>query len=346
MIHDPIDTSRLRAVTRPSEDGLVIFEAWVEERDRPIGRVSIEPPTDSPVGPVAQVISSGVDQDYQHRGVGTFLYERAALYACATWGVPLSSSGARSDLSEAFWRKQERLGRARRWDLPVKARGRSFNVPHYVLTCPPPETLRNNPDWPNWGFIRPDGTWLGLQRSGARDTHRAFAEEELDQLELPSSGGAVRTLLLQGYVRVYSCCVFEVYAWGDLSREARGEAELTFLRAQCKRVEIDELKTGLPKYLYPTFDLPGSRSNHSVHRLNTMRPPKAKLEAAVKAMQLYLGSVNFVRLRDEERLYKRVVKLVEGISEVSGMRYIDAWEQIENEAQVRGALRPKAARDY
>jgi len=49
---------------------------------------------------------------YREKRWGTRLYEEALRESCAT-GKPLSSDTQRSEFSEAFWRKQERKGRAR-----------------------------------------------------------------------------------------------------------------------------------------------------------------------------------------------------------------------------------------
>lgn len=67
-----------------------------------------------------------------------------------------------------------------------------------------------------------------------------------------------------------------------------------------------------------------------------MKPPKAAVEAAVKAMQLLCGSTDRVQPRQEQRLYDRTKRAVGRVVSKSGMDYVDAWKQIETEARRRG----------
>ena len=67
-----------------------------------------------------------------------------------------------------------------------------------------------------------------------------------------------------------------------------------------------------------------------------MRPSKAMLDKAVKAMQVYLGSVDRVYFHSEQRLYNKALKTVTQISEQTGMLSEDVWVQVETEARRRG----------
>ncbi len=66
------------------------------------------------------------------------------------------------------------------------------------------------------------------------------------------------------------------------------------------------------------------------------RPTKGQLSKAVDAMRLYLGSQGQVRVRDEQRLYKRVSAHVEKISVKGCLDAGDVWDQLSSEAQRRG----------
>lgn len=75
------------------------------------------------------------------------------------------------------------------------------------------------------------------------------------------------------------------------------------------------------------------------------RPRKAQLDRAVKVMQLYLGSVDYVSVRDQERLYRRAMKQVEKIADQTGQLSSDIWSSIEGEARRRGPVRPLLGKD-
>lgn len=70
----------------------------------------------------------------QRQRVGTGLYERAAKVACKHYGAPLASDTDRSPRADAFWRKQEAKGRAKR--VQTEKYG-----DFYVLPCPAPRSL-------------------------------------------------------------------------------------------------------------------------------------------------------------------------------------------------------------
>jgi len=57
-------------------------------------------------------------------------------------------------------------------------------------------------------------------------------------------------------------------------------------------------------------------------------------------MQLYLGSVDFARVRDQQRLYARAKRAADGVADAKGLTAADAWAQIYAEAVRRGVIRP------
>jgi hypothetical protein len=75
-------------------------------------------------------------------------------------------------------------------------------------------------------------------------------------------------------------------------------------------------------------------------RKSNPAPSKKDLDAAVKAMQLYLGSVDFASLKDQQRFHTRASRAVSKVATVAGIDDIAAWEQIEKEARRRGLVRP------
>ena len=75
------------------------------------------------------------------------------------------------------------------------------------------------------------------------------------------------------------------------------------------------------------------------------RPPKALLERAVKATQLYCGS-DGLHIRIANRFYTRMVAATTKVADVSGMSYDDAANQITSEAKRRGCVSPTPGKDY
>ena len=57
---------------------------------------------------------------------------------------------------------------------------------------------------------------------------------------------------------------------------------------------------------------------------------KKMLENAVDAMQVHLGCRRevVVRVRDQEKLYRRVMKRIQGIAKTTGLSVENAWDQI------------------
>ena len=74
---------------------------------------------------------------HQRKGVGTKLWERAARAACEK-GAPLASFERIGEMSQPFWDKQIRKGRA---SLLCKRCG-TGKTPVYTLSCPAPRSLK------------------------------------------------------------------------------------------------------------------------------------------------------------------------------------------------------------
>lgn len=77
------------------------------------------------------------------------------------------------------------------------------------------------------------------------------------------------------------------------------------------------------------------------------RIPKAKVEAAVKALQLYAGAsnANACRIGDQQKLYRRAQAKVEAVIKATGVDATDAWEQLGAEARRRGSICPMSGKD-
>ena len=70
-------------------------------------------------------------------------------------------------------------------------------------------------------------------------------------------------------------------------------------------------------------------------------PPKAILNKAVKEMQLYLGSIDYAHVKDQEKLHRKVMRSVNALVEHTGMGSEEVWRQLDAEARRRGILRPR-----
>lgn len=66
----------------------------------------------------------------------------------------------------------------------------------------------------------------------------------------------------------------------------------------------------------------------------------ANLPEALRAMRLYLGSVDFASVRDQQRLYLRAKKGAERVADAKGLTAADAWTQLYMEARRQGVIRP------
>jgi hypothetical protein len=63
-----------------------------------------------------------------------------------------------------------------------------------------------------------------------------------------------------------------------------------------------------------------------------------KVSKALHAMRLYLGSVDFASVKDQQRLFDRAKRAAENVTKETGIR--DAWDLIQEEALKRGVIRP------
>jgi hypothetical protein len=68
------------------------------------------------------------------------------------------------------------------------------------------------------------------------------------------------------------------------------------------------------------------------------------LAAAVKAMRLYLGSVDFASVAAQQRFYERARRAAENVADSRGLAHSDAWDQLVNEARRQGIIRPMPGR--
>lgn len=75
------------------------------------------------------------------------------------------------------------------------------------------------------------------------------------------------------------------------------------------------------------------------------RPPKAMLERAVKAAQLYCGSGSALGIRDQQRLYARMLTAAKRVADRAGIDVGSAAEQIAREAKRRGCITPTPGKD-
>lgn len=72
---------------------------------------------------------------------------------------------------------------------------------------------------------------------------------------------------------------------------------------------------------------------------------RAGIDAAVRTMRLYLGSVDYASVRDQQRLYTRTLTVVTKVADAHGIAVDDAWAQIEAQARRLGPIRPRAGQD-
>jgi len=75
------------------------------------------------------------------------------------------------------------------------------------------------------------------------------------------------------------------------------------------------------------------------------KPPKALLERAVKAAQLYCGSMG-AHVRYQQKLYVRLQRNVEAVARKAGTDANSAHEQIVAEAKRRGCISAMPGKDY
>jgi hypothetical protein len=63
-----------------------------------------------------------------------------------------------------------------------------------------------------------------------------------------------------------------------------------------------------------------------------------KVSKAVRAMRLYLGSIDFASVKDQQRLFNRAKRAAEQVAAETGV--LDAFDQIKAEATRQGKIRP------
>lgn len=103
-----------------------------------VGHIKVFPSTDARKRKIVMVGQSWVAAKHRRKGFGTALYEAAAQAACEIFGAPLASGESRSAAAEAFWRKQERKGRAQ---CTQESGSKKRPCIEYVLSCPAPTNL-------------------------------------------------------------------------------------------------------------------------------------------------------------------------------------------------------------
>ena len=74
-------------------------------------------------------------------------------------------------------------------------------------------------------------------------------------------------------------------------------------------------------------------------------PPKGTLDKAVKAMQLYLGSLDKTRISDQQKLRNKLDGMINKIAKSTGNDESNIWNQLESEARKRGVTTPIPGKD-
>jgi len=67
---------------------------------------------------------------------------------------------------------------------------------------------------------------------------------------------------------------------------------------------------------------------------------------AVKAMQLYLGSVDKTNIKTQQRFYNKVSAIVDQIASKYGMDNKDVWDQVEQQAKKLGIHTVMPGKDF
>ncbi len=75
------------------------------------------------------------------------------------------------------------------------------------------------------------------------------------------------------------------------------------------------------------------------------RPPRAQLEGAVRAWQLYMGSEG-LPIKAQQRFYDKAMKLTAQVDKKLGSPYPSVHQQITDEARRRGKISPQPGKDY
>lgn len=79
--------------------------------------------------------------------------------------------------------------------------------------------------------------------------------------------------------------------------------------------------------------------------MSLRKPSKAALAAALKATQLYMGSQNYASVRDQQRLYTRMMNHVSRLAKATGLEEYEVQRQLTAEARKQGILRPQLGKD-
>lgn len=90
------------------------------------------------------------------------------------------------------------------------------------------------------------------------------------------------------------------------------------------------------------FDYPPGWVFENPQRLDN---PKASVEAAVKAWQMYYGAEG-LPIKTQQRFYSRATKLTDKVAKEHSMSSLAAHEQIQGEEGRRGKIYPRPGKDY
>jgi antitoxin (DNA-binding transcriptional repressor) of toxin-antitoxin stability system len=124
-----------------------------------------------------------------------------------------------------------------------------------------------------------------------------------------------------------------------LDRVKAGEREVTIDTEGYTRDQVDRIiAAAKARGLSASFD----GRVVLIRDLRTMQESTRApgLQVAVKAMRIYLGSVDYASVRTQQRLYDKASQAVQCVATGTGMSVEDAWGQVESEARRQGAIRP------
>lgn len=137
---------------------------------------------------------------------------------------------------------------------------------------------------------------------------------------------------------LYAHEIGHVVAWRTVGEHSEDDADRYAYEALGVRIEYD--------MRWPGKGLQRAATEEVTMVMNPRKKkPRASAERAVKAMQLYLGSILYARPRDEQKLYAKARKAVDKAAADHGMTELSAWEQVEAEARKRGKIRPMPGKD-
>ena len=63
-------------------------------------------------------------------------------------------------------------------------------------------------------------------------------------------------------------------------------------------------------------------------------------KAAIDAMRVYLGSVDYASVKQQQRFHAKALKLVQALASQHGMDSSEVWAQAEAAARKAGIIRP------